>query len=190
MPERESARDRLLTAASQLFHDVGVQAAGVDALIAAAGVAKATFYRHFPSEDDLVVAWLRDPRTRWFERIRAQAEERSTTPDDRIPRLFEAVADWLDEGNYRGCPYLNSSVEITDATHPARQVITDYLQEIEDHLTGLAADAGHRDPRRFGAELQTLLAGSIALGVARRIGSPALLARDVALTMLTGAPPA
>jgi AcrR family transcriptional regulator len=187
-PERESARERLLTAASQLFHDVGIQAAGVDALIAAAGVAKATFYRHFPSKDDLVVAWLRDPRTRWFDQVRARAEERSTAPDDLIPRLFEAIADWLDEGNYRGCPYLNTSVEVTDPTHPARQVVTDYLQEIEDDLTGLAAAAGYRDSRRVGAELQTLVAGSIALGVARRSGDPALLARDVALTMLAEAP--
>jgi len=187
-PERESARERLLTAASQLFHDVGIQAAGVDALIAAAGVAKATFYRHFPSKDDLVVAWLRDPRTRWFDHVRAQAEERSTTSDDLIPRLFEAAADWLEEKNYRGCPYLNTSVEVTDPTHPARLVATDYLQEIEDHLTGVAADAGYRDPRRVGAELQTLLAGSIALGVARRSRDPALVAREVALTMLAKAP--
>jgi AcrR family transcriptional regulator len=187
-PERESARERLLTAASQLFHDVGIQAAGVDALIDAAGVAKATFYRHFPSKDDLVVAWLRDPRTRWFDHVRVQAEERRTTPDDLIPHIFEAVADWLEEGNYRGCPYLNTSVELTDPTHPARQAATDYLQEIEDHLTGFAADAGHRDPRRIGAELQTLLAGAIALGVARRSGGPALVARDVARTMLSEAP--
>jgi len=120
--------------------------------------------------------------------LRARAEERSTAPDDLIPRCFEAVADWLDEGNYRGCPYLNTSVEVTDPAHPARQVVTDYLQEIEDQLSALAGGAGYRDPRRLGAELQTLLAGSIALGVARRSGGAALLARDVALTLLSEAP--
>jgi AcrR family transcriptional regulator len=183
-PERESARDRLLTAAARLFHDVGIQAAGVDALIAAAGVAKATFYRHFPSKDDLVVAWLRDPRTRWFDRIRAQVETPDTAPADVIPRLFDAVADWLEAGDYRGCPYLNTSVEIADPTHPARLAAADYLQEIEDHLTELAAHAGFRDPRRVGAELQTLTAGAISLGVARRSGQPAVVARETALALL------
>jgi AcrR family transcriptional regulator len=182
--ERESARERLLTAASRLFNDVGIQAAGVDSLIATAGVAKATFYRHFPSKDDLVVAWLRDPRTRWFDRIWAQVDTPGAVPVDVIPRLFDAVADWLEAGEYRGCPYLNTSVEIADPTHPARLAATEYLQEIEDHLTALAARAGLRDPGRVGAELQTLTAGAISLGVARRSRAPALLAREAALVLL------
>ena len=63
---RSSARDRLLAAANDYFHNVGIGATGVDTLIEAAGVAKATFYRHFPSKDDLVVAWLSDDRPRSF----------------------------------------------------------------------------------------------------------------------------
>ena len=59
---RASARDRILGAAHDFFHNVGIRATGVDTLIEAAGVAKATFYRHFPSKDDLVVAWLMDDR--------------------------------------------------------------------------------------------------------------------------------
>jgi AcrR family transcriptional regulator len=183
-PAPESARDRLLTAASRLFHDVGIQAAGVDALIASAGVAKATFYRHFPSKDDLVVAWLRDPRTRWFDRIRARVETPGIAPADMITRLFDGIADWLEAGDYRGCPYLNTSVEITDPTLPARLAASDYLQEIEDQLTELAASTGSRDPRRVGAELQTLVAGAISLGVARHSREPAVRARQAARAML------
>ena len=180
----ESARERLLTAASQLFQDVGVVATGVDALIASAGVAKATFYRHFPSKDDLVVAWLRDPRTRWFDRVRAQAEEGGTAPADVIEHFFDALADWLEAGNYRGCAYLNTSVEITDPTHPARLVVAEILQEIEDYLTGLVAAGGYADPARLGAELQTILAGSISLSVARRRRDSLLTGRVIALGLL------
>jgi AcrR family transcriptional regulator len=186
-PDRESARERLLTAAAELFQEVGIQGAGVDALVAAAGVAKATFYRHFPSKDDLVVAWLRDPRARWFDDIRAQIDGLDLAPTERVERLFGAVAEWLDASDYRGCPYLNTAREITDPAHPARKVVSEYLQEIEDYLTSVLADAGYRDPRRLGAQLQTLLAGSISLSVARRNGSAPLLARDVALGLLSGA---
>jgi AcrR family transcriptional regulator len=186
-PERESARERLLTAASQLFHDVGIQAAGVDALIAAADVAKATFYRHFPSKDDLVVAWLRDPRARWFDDIRAQVDEHEEPPTEAIPRLFDAVAEWLESTDYRGCPYLNTSVEVTDPTHPARRVVTDYLQEVEDYLSGMVEAGGYQEPRELGAELQTILAGSISLAMARRSRASAFRARDVALALLNAA---
>jgi len=185
--ERESPRERLLTAASKLFHGMGIQAAGVDAIIAEAGVAKATFYRHFPAKDDLVVAWLRDPRTRWFDRVRAEAEARGTDPADVLPRLFDEVAAWLEAEGYRGCAYLNVGVEITDPAHPARAVVTEYLQEIEDYLAGLLAAARYRDPRRLATQMQALLAGTISLAVARRSGANARAAREAALAVLEGA---
>jgi AcrR family transcriptional regulator len=182
-----SARDRLLTAASKLFHETGIQATGVDSIIEAAGVAKATFYRHFPSKDDLVVAWLRDPRTRWHDRVRAQVEESQPTPDEAIPLFFEAVAEWLENEGYRGCPYLNTAVEITQPTHPALPVVLDYLQEVEDYITGLVTAAGYRNPRMLAIELQTLLAGAISLAVARRSGAYAISAREAAISLLAGA---
>ena len=186
-PVRASARDRLLTAASQLFQAAGIQATGVDSLIAAAGVAKATFYRHFPSKGDLVIAWLRDPRTRWLDPVLARAEADGTEAREVIPRLFEFVGDWMEREDYRGCPYLNTAIEIRDPTHPARQAVVAYLQEVEDYLFGLVEAAGYREPRIVAAKLQALLAGSISLAVARRSRAVFLTARDAAMTTLARA---
>ena len=186
-PSTRSARDRLLEAAARLFHEAGIQASGVDSIVDAAGVAKATFYRHFPSKDDLVVAWLQDPHTRWIDRVRREVEAHHAQPADVIPLFFEALADWLETEGYRGCPYLNTAVEIADPGHPARAVIRDYLEEIEDYLAGLAQSAGYRDPAMIGAELHLLVAGSITLAVARRTGAFALTAREAARVLLAGA---
>jgi AcrR family transcriptional regulator len=185
---RASARDRILEAASELFHGSGILATGVDSLINSAGVAKATFYRHFPSKDDLVVAWLRDPRTRWLDRVRAQVDASGPEPDEVIPSLFEALADWLEVEGFRGCPYLNTAIEIGDPAHPARAVVRDYLQEIEDYLADVVTAAGYRHPRMLAAELQVLMAGAISLAVARRSGAPALIARDAAISLMANAP--
>ena len=180
----ESPRDRLLTAASKLFHEMGIQAAGVDAIIAEAGVAKATFYRHFPAKDDLVVAWLRDPRTRWFDRVRKQAEARGTDPADLLPRLFDEVAAWLEAESYRGCAFLNTGVEITDPAHPALGLVSDYLQEMEDYLAGLLTAAGYRAPQRLATQVHALISGTICLAVARRSGAHVLAARQAAMAVL------
>ena len=184
VPPRETPRDRLLTAAATLFHENGIQATGVDAIIEAAGVAKATFYRHFPSKDDLVVAWLRDPRARWFERVRAQAQASRARPRDEILLFFEATARWLEEEGYRGCAFLNTSVEITDAAHPARLVIRETLDEIAAYLRGRLTVAGYRDAEVLAMQLQALLAGAISLAVARRTGAFALTAREAARHLL------
>jgi AcrR family transcriptional regulator len=186
-PAPASARDRLLTAAAQLFQRDGILATGVDAIIKTAGVAKATFYRHFPSKDDLVVAWLRDPRTRWLEGVRAVTETDGAKPGAAIPRFFDAVADWLATADYRGCPYLNTGVEITDPKHPARLVVREYLQEVEDYLAGVIEAAGYRNSRTLATEIQTLVAGSISLAVARGTGASVMVAREAALRLLDGA---
>jgi AcrR family transcriptional regulator len=182
-----AARDRLLAAASRLFHEVGIRAAGVDSIIREAGVAKATFYRHFPSKDDLIVAWLRDPRSRWLDRVRTTAEVGGPTPAVVIPRFFDALAEWLEAGDYRGCPYLNTAVEVTDPSHPARDVITAYLEEIEAYFTGLAGAAGCREPGLVGRQILTLVAGSIQLAVARRGVGHVPDARDAAVALLRAA---
>jgi AcrR family transcriptional regulator len=182
-----SARDRLVAAASHLFHERGIQGTGVDSIIDAAGVAKATFYRHFPSKDDLVVAWLRDPSTRWLDRIRSQVEASGPEPVEAIPLFFEAVAEWLELEDYRGCPYLNTAVEIADPAHPARLVVREFLQDVEDYLSGLAAAAGYRHSRMLAIQLQTLLAGGIMLSVARRSSAFAVTAREAAMSLLAAA---
>lgn len=185
---KSSARDRLLTAASELFYENGIQATGVDALIAAAGVAKATFYRHFPSKDDLVAAWLRQPRTRWLDDVRVRVEKHPANAEGRIPYFFDVVGEWLEEAEFRGCPYLNVAVEITGPTHPARKIIREYLQEVEDYLEGMLAQAGYRQSRALAAQLQTLTAGAISLAVARGTGDPVLAAKDAATNLLAEAP--
>jgi AcrR family transcriptional regulator len=186
-PIRASARDRLVAAAADLFAANGIQATGVDAIIEAADVAKATFYRHFPSKDDLVVAWLRDPAARWLDGVRARVEAQGAKGADAIPALFETVADWLETGDYRGCPYLNTAAELMEPNHPARVVIRDFLQEVEDYLTEKLVQGGYEHPRMLASELQALLAGSITLAVARRSNASALSARDAAITLLASA---
>ena len=187
VPSTAPARERILDAGSQLFHRRGIQATGIDAIIRAADVAKATFYRQYPSKNDLVVAWLRDPGTRWLDRIRGQVDLPGVEPGARIARFFDAVAEWLEGEGFRGCPYLNTGAEITEPDHPARPIVQAYLQEIEDYLAGLIAAAGHADARRLAAEIQTLTAGAIALVVAHRTIAPVVTARDAALRLIAAA---
>lgn len=183
-PTELAPRERILTAATELFAQDGVGGTGVDALIASAGVAKATFYRHFPSKDDLVVAWLRDPRTRWFDEVTAIAEKRASSPAEVIPSMFEAVAEWLEGDDYRGCPYLNTIFERPNRELATATTVRDTLAEIGAYLEGAAARAGHPDPAKVGFELHALLAGTISLGVANRTGGYAFAASDVARRIL------
>ena len=183
-PATAGPRERILAAASRLFTRQGIGRTGVDTLIASAGVAKATFYRHFPSKEALVLAWLRDPRTRWFDRVRTTAEAGATTPTERISNLFGAAATWLEAGDYRGCPYLNTAVELADRNRPPGRELRSYLAEIGAYLEQQLTLAGHPDPAGVGRQLHTLMAGAISLGVALHSSTYVLAARDAALALL------
>ena len=180
-------RDRLLAAAAQLFHESGIQATGVESLIEAAGVAKATFYRHFPSKEDLVVTWLNDERTNWFKDVRTVAEERAASPAGVIPLVFETAAEWFEAEGHRGCPYLNVAVEITDPDHPALRVVRAFLDHMQEQLTSVAAAAGLPEPKAAGSQLQILLAGAISQSLAHHSAEPFRFAQEAATRLIASA---
>jgi AcrR family transcriptional regulator len=164
-----SPRERVLAAAAELFHRRGVAATGVDLLIDVADVAKASFYRHFPSKDDLVLAWLRDPRTRWFDNIRTTVNASVPGGDGAaaVIAFFERVGIWLSADGNRGDPYVGLHVEIPDPTHPARLVASDYLAEIEAWLRDRVVSTGRPNAEILAHELFVLLVGGMQLSVAR-----------------------
>jgi len=178
-------RDRILGTAARLFHRHGIGATGIDRVIAEAGVAKATFYHQFPSKEELVLAWIRDPATRWFDRVFERAERRSNTPPRVIPAVFDEVADWLERDGYRGCPYLHTIAELADveADHRVRAAASAYVDDIRQRLRRAAAAAG-ADPA-IGEQLHALLTGAMELAVAYRSGDPIRSAR-IAAERLTG----
>jgi AcrR family transcriptional regulator len=183
-----SPRERILAAASELFTRQGPGETGVDALIAAAGVAKATFYRHFPAKDDLIVAWLRDPRTRWLDRLRVEAANQAATPVELVPAFFHAVTDWLASDGRRGCPYLDAAVSLRTPSPGTDAVIREYLAEVEAFLRDALVVAGRPDADVLARQLQTTLAGGITLSAALGEHWPAMAARDAAVELLGRAP--
>jgi AcrR family transcriptional regulator len=158
-PRREPPRERILDAAADLFYREGVRAVGVDAIIATAGVAKASFYRHFRSKEDLVVEWLRSDRPRWLDRVRTETEQRASRPDERLLVFFDVVSEHVASAGYAGCPYLSTAVELREPSGPLRAVIADFLIEVETYLGSLAAAAGLRAPEQLGTELRLLCGG-------------------------------
>ena len=113
------ARQRLLDTADRLFYAEGFRAVGIDRIIAEAGVAKMTLYSHFRSKDDLILAVLRHREEQvlaWFAR-----EMERHTRSGRGPargRFFAALKEWFESPGFRGCAFINASVELADAGHP------------------------------------------------------------------------
>jgi AcrR family transcriptional regulator len=156
------ARERILRSAYELFSQRGVRAVGVDEVIARAGVAKATLYRHFPSKDSLVLAFLERRERIWtLDLVEAEARRRGSTPEERLLAIFDVFDDWFHADDFEGCSFINVMVEFPDKEHPLGRASILYLENIRSIVRTLAEEAGLRDPDGFAHSWHILMKGSI-----------------------------
>ncbi len=156
------ARERILRTAYDLFARRGTRGVGIDEVIARAGVAKATFYRHFPSKDDLVLAFLQRREEVWtLDFVEAGAQRRGSTAEEQLLAIFDVFHDWFQRReDFDGCSFINVLLELGWA-HPAGQASIEYLHNIRTIVAGMATEAGLRDPAEFARSWHILMKGAI-----------------------------
>ena len=155
------ARERILATSYELFSRRGIRAVGVEEVIDRAGVAKATLYRHFPSKDQLVLAFLERREQRWTrEFVEAGARHRGSTPEEQLLAIFDVFDDWFRRDDYEACSFINTLLEM-GAPHPAGEACVRHLENIRAVVRRLAEEAGIRDTDSFARSWHILMKGSI-----------------------------
>jgi AcrR family transcriptional regulator len=159
-----SARERILTAAYDLFSRRGIRAVGTDEVIERAGVAKATLYRHFATKNDLVLAVLERREELWTHGlIEAQSERRGGTPEERLLAIFDVLHDWFQRRDgYEGCSFINVLLEF-GAAHPVGQACVTHIDHVRDIVRNRAFAAGLTDVEDFASSWHILMKGAIVL---------------------------
>lgn len=155
------ARDRILDTSYELFSRRGVRAVGVDEVIERAGVAKATLYRHFPSKDDLVVAFLERREERWtIGWVETEARRRGSSPEEQLLAIFDAFDEWFRREDFEACSFINVLLEL-GPQHAAGSASIQHLENIRSIVRRLAEEASLRDPDSFARSWHILMKGSI-----------------------------
>jgi AcrR family transcriptional regulator len=152
-------RARLLETAARLFNREGFHAVGIDRILAEAGVAKMTLYKHFPSKDGLVLAVLERKRTAVLD-WHAQA--------GGVEGIFDRLGDWFADEDFHGCLFARAAQEYPDLAHPARKAAATYTRKLRQLLSLLCEDEIKAE------ELLLLIEGAAA--VAAKTGAGRLAA--------------
>lgn len=159
-------RERIIRTAYELFVHHGLAAVGVDRIVAEAGVAKTTLYRHFRSKDDLIAAVLRRHEDLWLrEWFEPEVMRRADTPRGRLLAIFDALDDWFRQTSYEGCFFTNSVLERHDDSSPVYAAAVNGIENIYAFLLRLAEDAGARDPAALAHQIQLLMRGAFVAAV-------------------------
>jgi AcrR family transcriptional regulator len=157
------ARERILRTADRLFYDEGIQAVGIQRIVAESSVTRVTLYRHFPSKDDLVAAYL--DRRAAYDHAQIDGIIESCPDDPR--RALTELATALTRDDFaavqRGCPFINASAEFT-GSHPARLRAAEIRNWATRRLEELLRRLDHRDPRATAEQLMMVRTGAVVSG--------------------------
>ena len=156
-----SPRERIDQTAYELFSRHGIRAVGVDTISARSGVAKMTLYRHYPSKDDLALAFLRRREELWTRSwLQQEVERRARTPGERLLAVFDVFDKWFRRSDFEGCSFAKALLEQGDPRHPVRAAAGAHIQTILAFLGQLAEEAGVRDAEGFARQWQIVMMGS------------------------------
>ena len=160
MTAQPPARQRILDAAAPLFYSEGIRAVSADRIIAAAGTTKVTFYRHFRTKEELVVAYLEAQSAR----IRDAAQALSPDPCTGLLQLAEAMGAETCLPGFRGCPFINAAAEYPDAESPVRAVVHEHRRWLHAEVSARLARLGAADPDGLADQLLMLRDGAMVHG--------------------------
>jgi len=156
-----SARERILDASYELFSQRGIRGVGINEVIERAGVATATLYRHFPSKDELVLAFLTLREQRWTRDIvEAGAMRRGSNPEERLLAIFDVLDEWFHRDDFEAGSFMKVLLEL-GPEHPAGGASVRHLEQIRSIVRRLAEEAGLHDTDSFARSWHILMEGSI-----------------------------
>jgi AcrR family transcriptional regulator len=167
-----------------MFYREGIRAVGVDAIAAEADVTKKTLYEKFGSKDALIAAYLRARDERWRSWLRDVVERRGGSAGERLLATFDALGEWMERENPRGCGFVNAAAELPHADHPARAVVMEQKRWLRGYLAELAAEGGAGDPEDLAERILILYEGATvanSLGIAE---DAAHKAKQIALSLV------
>ena len=144
LPETpKTGRERLVAAAVELFYRQGFAAVGIDQVIAAAGVTKTTFYKHFEGKDDLMVAAVQR-RDEWESHAwdRAVRKLAGDDPARQLLALLDVMDLWFNDPDFHGCMFVNAAAEFPNPHDPVHEAAAAFKHRVRDYRRDLAKAAG------------------------------------------------
>src|SRR6516225_11506253 len=139
--EAKPARERILLTAHDLFYREGIRSTGIDSVIARAAVTKVTFYRHFKSKNDLIVAYLEYRHERWMSWFTAALQRHGGT----LQALVPTMAEWFRSPVFRGCAFINGVSEIAPALPQVTEITRRHKADMRQALAALLPASRRRE---------------------------------------------
>lgn len=181
----QTPRERLLTAASALFCQRGINAVGVDAIVDQAGTAKTTLYKLFGSKEQLVEEVLSREGEIWRDWFTRSTTKAGSNARERLLAIFPVLAQWFRQKRFYGCPFINAVAEHDKTSDRLRELALGHKRQVLDYIRDLSVEAGVADPERLTHEIALLIDGAIVAAMITKDSGVANVAQNALEILLT-----
>ena len=188
---RADTHERVIQVAADLLYKRGVQQVSMDDVAAAAQVTKATLYKHFSSKDALISECLEIVDLEHFTWFVSQVNQRATDGAPALGAVFDVLDQWINSSVFRGCAFINASIQLPDHQHPAFLAVLNHKDRTRRWLVTLAADEGfsREAAELIGSHLMLLMEGAIITALVQGRADAGKEAGDVAQILLRAMAP-
>lgn len=157
---KQSASERILSVAEELFYNEGIQSVGIDRIVKESEVAMNTMYKHYASKDKLIESYLKNRDSKWMNWINGFINEENE-PINKILSIFDALGQWFSEDNYRGCAFINASGEI-GATKPyVSEISKAHKENLYNEILQILITTKIKQSEKIAKQIMILIEGAI-----------------------------
>ncbi|XZW58925.1 TetR/AcrR family transcriptional regulator [Acinetobacter baumannii] len=165
--KKQAKREIILNTATQLFIQESYISVGIDRIIAESDVAKATFYKNFPSKEELVFACLKELKLDIQIAVEEHISEKSA-PLEKLEQLYLWYIDWVNQNGARGCPFHKAHMDVGDLYPSILVVLDEYRKWLFDTTTSILKELELDDPIALAHLFTSLLDGIINSSVCEK----------------------
>jgi len=177
-------KDKILQVSTDLFQTRGINATGVDTIVAVAGTTKMTLYKYFGSKEDLILAVLSKSQSDFETWLEQQLTKHTKKPADRLQKLFDCVEEWITSPTFLGVGFIKASAEFPNEENPIHKLSLQQSREFRQFIAQLAKEARIQDADGLAWQLSLLFEGAVQAEQMKRGSGAAKYAKKAAKMLI------
>lgn len=180
-------KEKILVTATNLFQTRGINATGVDTIVAVAGTTKMTLYKYFRTKETLILEVLDKGQQDFQNWLEDKLKSNSKKPADKIQHLFDFIEEWVISPNFLGMGFIKASAEFPNEENPIHQLSSKQSREFRQYIGKLAAEANIKDADGLALQLSLLFEGAVQAEQMKRGSGAIKYAKKAAKLLIDGA---
>jgi AcrR family transcriptional regulator len=184
LAKRKDVRSTLIEVAVELMNEFGIHETGIDLIIERAGVAKRSFYNHFTSKENLILAALEYYDTKFQQWLITNLPLHSGKPAVQILRLFDIGERWFRDSKFHGCLFIGAAREFPDPSSDIRNFCRSAKERFRKYIEKLLKEGNYQHCKLLSSQIVMLFEGATVMALVNGSSSTAKQARDVAALLI------